>query len=45
MSNKESSLTLLEDKLTAGNTTIYACVNKVCQLPTNEVAEALTLLE
>ena len=45
MSNKKSSLPLLENKLTSGNTTIYVCVNKVCQLPTIEVAEALTLLE
>ena len=45
MSNKESSLPLLENKLTAGNTTIYVCVNKVCQLPTYEVAESLILIE
>ena len=45
MSNKESSLPLLENKLTAGNTTIYVCVNKDCHPPTNEIAESLTLVE
>jgi len=45
MSNKKSSLPLLENKLTADNTTINACINKVCQLPTNKVAVALILVE
>lgn len=44
-SNTESSLSLLENKFTAGSTTIYVCVNKSCQLPTTEVAEALNLVE
>ena len=42
--NKESSLHLLENKLITGNTTIYVCVKKACQHPTNKVTEALTLL-
>ena len=42
--NKESSLHLLKNKLITGNTTIYVCVKKACQHPTNKVTEALTLL-
>ena len=44
-SNSESSLSLLENKFIASRTTIYVCVNKACQLPTNEVVEALNLVK
>ncbi len=37
----EGTLPLLEGKLSAGETTIYVCRDKVCKLPTNSVAEAL----
>lgn len=36
-----SKLPLLEDKYRAGKTLIYACRNKTCQLPVENVAEAL----
>lgn len=38
---KESKLPLLEYKFIDGQTTIYVCVNKACQLPVTEVEEAL----
>lgn len=44
-SNSESSLSLLKNKFIASRTTIYVCVNKACQLPTNEVVEALNLVK
>lgn len=37
----EGSLSLLESKWIEGQTTIYVCQNKVCQLPVTEVSEAL----
>ncbi len=37
----EGSLTLLENKLIAGETTIYVCRNKTCKLPVKEVEKAL----
>lgn len=37
----EGSLSLLKNKLNEGQTTIYVCQNKVCQLPVTEVKEAL----
>ncbi len=37
----EGTLSLLESKLIEGQTTIYVCQNKVCQLPVTEVNEAL----
>ncbi len=38
---KESKLPLLEMKLMKGQTTIYVCQNKVCQLPVTAISEAL----
>ncbi|MBL4669599.1 MAG: thioredoxin domain-containing protein [Flavobacteriales bacterium] len=38
---KESSLPLLEMKLTNGKTLIYVCYDKVCQKPVEKVSEAL----
>ena len=35
------SLSLLEDKLIEGQTTIYVCRDKVCKYPVTEVKEAL----
>ena len=35
------TLTLLENKLILGKTTIYVCQNKVCKLPVTEVEDAL----
>ena len=40
-SKKESTLPLLEHKLVPGDTRIYVCVNKACQLPVGEVSEAM----
>ncbi|WKN42636.1 thioredoxin domain-containing protein [Tunicatimonas pelagia] len=37
----EGSLTLLENKLVTGQTTIYVCQNKVCKLPVTQVGAAL----
>jgi uncharacterized protein YyaL (SSP411 family) len=37
----ESKLPLLELKLMEGETTIFVCENKVCQLPVNKVKDAL----
>ena len=37
----EGNLTLLEDKLVAGQTTIYVCQQGVCQLPVVETSRAL----
>jgi uncharacterized protein YyaL (SSP411 family) len=39
--SKEGSLELLKDKLQPGQTTIYVCQNRVCQLPVVKVDEAL----
>jgi len=38
----EGSLSLLENKLVKGQTTIYVCQDKVCKLPVTEVKKALT---
>lgn len=38
---KELNLEILANKLVAGQTTIYVCQNKVCQLPTIKVSDAL----
>ncbi len=40
----EQDLELLEGKLQEGQTMIYVCENRVCQLPTPEVAKALSLI-
>jgi uncharacterized protein YyaL (SSP411 family) len=42
----ESDLPLLEDRLAnAGQTTIYVCYNRTCQLPVHTVAEAVAQLD
>lgn len=38
---KEENLPLLEYKFQEGETKIYVCVNKACQMPVSEVAKAL----
>lgn len=38
---KNENLPLLENKMVKGETTIYVCVNKACQLPVNEVQKAV----
>ena len=38
---KESNLELLEGKYVEGTTMIYVCENKICQLPTTEIKQAL----
>ena len=38
---EEGDLALLENKLVPGETTIYVCLEKVCQLPVNSVEQAL----
>ncbi|MBP9549893.1 MAG: thioredoxin domain-containing protein [Chitinophagales bacterium] len=38
---QEGDLQLLENKLVPGQTTIYVCQNKVCQLPVTNVEDAL----
>lgn len=40
-SKKDSKLPLLELKFVSGQTTIYVCQNKTCQLPVTESVEAL----
>jgi uncharacterized protein YyaL (SSP411 family) len=40
-SEGESRLPLLENKFVVGNTLIYVCENKTCQLPVMEVSEAV----
>ena len=40
-SEKESKLPLLQSKFKEGETWIYVCVNKSCQLPVQTVEEAL----
>ena len=37
----EGNLPLLQNKLAPGSTTIYVCRNKICNLPTTDVTEAL----
>jgi len=43
--DSEGTLELLKNKLVAGQTMIYVCQNKVCKLPTEDVEEALGLME
>jgi uncharacterized protein YyaL (SSP411 family) len=43
-SDKESDLSLLKNKMIAGQTTIYICQNKSCQLPTTDVKQAFELM-
>lgn len=42
-SKKDSDLPLLGNRFVKGDTRIYVCQNKVCQLPVTEVSEALKL--
>lgn len=42
---KEDGLPLLENKLVNGETRIYVCVNKACQLPVKEVTQAIEQLK
>jgi len=44
-SSNKSSLSLLKGKFIEGETMIYVCENKSCQLPTSVVVEAKKLLE
>lgn len=44
-SKKSSELPLLENKHVEGDTYIYVCVNKSCQLPVTEVSEAVKQLK
>tara|TARA_B110000879_G_scaffold47964_1_gene67627 strand:- start:2270 stop:4384 length:2115 start_codon:yes stop_codon:yes gene_type:complete len=44
-SQKSSELPLLENKYVLGDTYIYVCVNKSCQLPVTEVSEAVKQLK
>ena len=41
----ESDLELLEGKYVEGTTMIYVCENKVCQMPTNKIMQAIKLLK
>lgn len=41
---KENGLPLLEYKLVEGQTQIYVCVDKACQMPVSEVKDALNQL-
>jgi len=41
----ESDLELLEGKYVEGTTMIYVCENKVCQLPTSDIMEAIKLIK
>jgi len=40
----ESTLPLLESRLVAGKTLIYICENKTCQLPLEQITEAISTL-
>ena len=40
----EGNLVLLTNKLVPGETTIYVCLEKVCQLPVTKAREALIQL-
>ena len=42
---KENGLPLLENKSVDGETYIYVCVDKACQMPTTDVAEALKQIQ
>jgi uncharacterized protein len=41
----EGTLTLLENKLVPGQTTIYVCVDKVCKIPVTKAEDALRQME
>ena len=42
---QESKLPLMEGKFVKGETMIYVCENKACQLPTTEISEAIKQLK
>lgn len=42
---KESNLPLLENRYSKGQTRIFVCQNKVCQMPTEELEQALELMK
>ena len=42
---KKSNIPLLEGKFIEGQTMIYVCENKVCQMPTNKIIQALRLMK
>jgi uncharacterized protein YyaL (SSP411 family) len=42
---KESKLPLLENRYSKGQTRIFVCQNKVCQMPTEELEKALELMK
>ena len=44
-STNESDLPLLKNKMVKGQTTIYVCQNKSCQLPTTDIKQALNLIQ
>jgi uncharacterized protein YyaL (SSP411 family) len=44
-STAASTLPLLENKFIEGSTIIYVCVDKTCQLPTEETEEAFSQIE
>jgi len=41
----EGSLKLLQNKLVAGQTTIYVCQGKTCKFPVTSAADALKQIE
>lgn len=45
LGGNEENLPLLEFKLQKGKTMIYVCENKTCDLPTEDVQKALTLID
>ena len=42
---EKSKIPLLEGKFVEGQTMIYVCENKVCQMPTNKIRKAIKLLK
>lgn len=44
-SSSESNLPLLENRFVEGQTLIYVCVNKTCQLPTKHTFEAINQIK
>jgi len=42
---EKSKMPLLEGKFVEGKTMIYVCENKVCQMPTNKIMQAIKLLK
>ena len=43
--SEEGSLKLLQDKLVQGKTCIYVCRNKTCQMPVEEIQDAIHLIK